>query len=116
MERQNVKKPNQPRYPTLISEIYTYKDLHVGAVININNYQFHLYDADEYCYRFMESNPTLFTSSNVESIKSKILNALATKNAHADEAAQIFKPYDGQNTGSIGFETFFSIVKNTFRK
>jgi Ca2+-binding EF-hand superfamily protein len=64
----------------------------------------------------MESNPTLFTDSNVESIKSKILNALSTKNAHADEAAQIFKPYDGQNTGSISFETFYNIVKNTFRK
>ena len=116
MERQSIKKPNQSRYPTTISEIYTYRDLFVGAVVSINSFQFHLYDADEYCYRFMENNPTLFPFSNAESIKSKILNALANKNAHADEAAQIFKPYDGQNTGSIGFETFYNIVKNAFRK
>ncbi len=116
MERQKIKKPNQPRYPTDISEVYTYRDLFVGAVLNINNFQFHLYDADEYCYRFMENNPSLFPYSNTQSIKAKILNGLAAKNAHADEASQIFKPYDGQNTGNITFEAFYNLVKNTFRK
>ena len=110
MERQRIKKPNQPRYPTNLSEIYTYKDLFVGAVVNLNSFQFHLYDADEYCFKFMEQNTSMFQFSNVQLIKNKLITLLSNS---PNEIQQSFKQYDPENKGNISFEQFFRVIKNS---
>ena len=110
LERQRIKKPNQPRYPSTISEVYTYKDLHVGAVVHFNNFQFHLYDADEYCFKFMEQNMSMFPYSNVDNLKHKLMDSL-TSNSKS-ELINIFKNFDVEDKGQIDFNTFFGLVKN----
>lgn len=110
LERQKIKKPNQPRYPTSISEVYTYKDLHVGAIVHFNNFQFHLYDADEYCLKFMESNPSMFPYSNFENLKHKLVDFLSSNSK--SELINTFKKFDVEDKGQVDFDIFFSLVKN----
>lgn len=112
LERQQIKKPNQPRYPTNQSEVYTHKDLHVGAVVCFNSFQFYLYDADEYCYKFMENNPSMFPQSNIQNIKNRLFSQIASRNSN--EVQAIFKQYDQQGRGHVAFETFYSLIKNHF--
>ena len=56
LERSRVKKPNQERYSTELSQYYSAQDLFVGACVLINNFGFVLIDADEYALQYMEKN------------------------------------------------------------
>jgi hypothetical protein len=110
LERQKIKKPNQPRHPTSVSEVFTHRDLYVGAVVNFNSFVFHLYDADEYCYEFMENNTNLFPLSDLNETMNRLKRIVASKESSAIQA--IFKQHDRENREYIGFETFFSAIKN----
>ncbi len=57
MERDRVKKPNQPSYSTQLSEYYQAHDLYVGATVEFHKFRFIILDADEYAYNYMERNP-----------------------------------------------------------
>ena len=56
LERQRVKKPNQPRYGTELSEYYLARDMFVGNTVELNRFRFQLIDADEYAFRYMEQH------------------------------------------------------------
>lgn len=48
------------KYKRNTEEQYTYKDLYVGAEIQINSFNFLLANADEYTFSYMENNKHLF--------------------------------------------------------
>jgi len=48
LKRGRVKKPNQERFSTKLSQYYTAADLYIGATVQFNNYLFVLKEADEY--------------------------------------------------------------------
>ena len=56
LERGRVKKPNQERYGTQLSEYYMAQDMFIGAVVEFNKFQFMLIDADEYAFSYMEAH------------------------------------------------------------
>jgi hypothetical protein len=108
-----IKKPNQPPYSTKLPEYYTYKDLYVGAVLVLNNFYFKLYDADEYCYNFMEKNSnSMFPYSNGSYVLNKIRSILNHDLITNMELS--FKKIDLNTTGLVGFANFYSIIKANF--
>ena len=56
LERNRIKKPNQARFGTELSEYYTAGDLYVGSRLNFHSHIFILIDADEYAFRYMEKH------------------------------------------------------------
>ena len=54
MERGRVKKPDQPRYSTHLSEYFLAQDLYVGSRVDFNNHLFILIDADEYVFNYLD--------------------------------------------------------------
>lgn len=112
LERGRVKVPGQPPYSTKLPEYYNYKDMFVGNVLQLNNFHFVLYDADEYCYKFMEKNPNMFQYSNLTNVLRKF-RSLNKDELIADLDAN-FKKNDSFNSGVIGFTGFFSALKNVF--
>lgn len=110
LERTKVKKPNQPAYSTKLPEYYSYRDFFVGAVLNINSFVFKLYDADEYCYKFMEKRSRdMFPFSNLDSTFAK-LRSLASR-IDLSAVTDAFRRADVSGSGLADFPTFFSIVK-----
>jgi hypothetical protein len=111
LERSKMKKPNQPPYSTQLPEYYSYKDLFVGAVINLNGFLFKLYDADEYCFRFMEANLNMFPFSNATSALRKIQSAV-----HPDQLSILdanLRRADNFNSGLLDFNSFYAAIKNS---
>ena len=56
LERCRVKKPNPPRYPVEFSKYFTLCDIYVGAVLDVNKFQFQIIDADDYAYNYLEKH------------------------------------------------------------
>ncbi|CAF0855388.1 unnamed protein product [Brachionus calyciflorus] len=110
LERGRVKKPGQPMYSTKLPEYYNYKDMFVGAVLQLNNFFFILYDADEYCYEFMEKNSNMFQYSNLNNVLRKFRSLNQTELIGNLESN--FRKNDNFNSGVIGFTAFFSALKN----
>jgi hypothetical protein len=107
LERTKVKKPTNPPFSTKLPDYYTYRDFYVGAVLSINSFLFKLYDADEYCYKFMEKKVEMFPFSNLQ-------GALAKFSRCADLASldACLKRIDSFATGCVDFNSFFSNVRN----
>lgn len=113
LERMKIKKPNQPPFSTKLPEYYTYKDLYVGAVLVLNNFYFKLYDADQYCYNFMEKNSnSMFPYSNGAAVFNKIKSMLNQE--HITNMEINLKKSDPHSSGLIGFANFYSIIKAIF--
>jgi hypothetical protein len=91
-----------------VSEYFGSHDFYVGAIVVINGFEFHIYDADEYAFKLMEKELQLFPVSNQRLILEK-LRRLLTNNA--DSVAQ-FEQHDPQRRGHFGYETFFYLMKN----
>ena len=108
LERQRVKKANQPRYPVEVSEYLARTDFYVGARIIINGFDFDIYDADEYAFKVMEKESHLFPVSNQRLILGKVRSFFAS---NADAQPQ-FQQHDPQRKGYFGYETFFGLMKN----
>jgi hypothetical protein len=112
MERMKIKRPNQPQYSTKLPEYYNYKDLYVGAVLVINNFEFKLLDADEYCFAYMEKNSNSFPYSDVNNVRNQVRSIA---NAEACSLLnQYFKQSDHFDTGLVGFNSFVSAMKDVF--
>jgi hypothetical protein len=114
LERMKVKKPNQPPYSTKLPEYYSYKDLHVGAVIVLNNFYFKLFDADEYCLKFMEKNSNMFEYSNVNSVFRKVQSMLQTD--QINNLGNLLTQSDTFNAGYTGLSSFFGAIANVTGK
>ena len=108
LERQRVKKPNQPRYPLEVSEYFDGRDFYVGARLIINSFEFHIFDADEYAFKLMEKESWQFPVANQQLILEK-LRQFFTNNY--DATAQ-FEQHDPQHKGYFGYETFYCLMKN----
>lgn len=108
LERQRIKKPNQPRYPLEISEYFSATDFYVGAHAIINGFDFHIYDADEYAFKIMEKESSLFPVSNPTIILEKLRQYLTN---NFDSISQ-FDQHDPQRKGYFGYETFYYLMKN----
>jgi hypothetical protein len=105
LERGKVKKPNQPPYSTQLPEYYTFRDIHVGAVLVLNNFYFQLFDADEYCYNFMEKNNQMFPHSSLSQAVSRFNSVCPA------DAVSVFEQNDRSGQGKLGFMAFYSGVK-----
>ncbi len=82
----------------------------MGAVVNFNSFIFDLYDADEYCYEFMENNTKMFPLSDLNETMARLKKIVSSN--EPNEIKNLFKQHDRDNNEQIGFETFFYIVKN----
>jgi hypothetical protein len=108
LERQRIKKPNQSRYPLELSEYFAATDFYVGAHVIINGFDFYIYDADEYAFKLMEKESSMFAVSNQQIILEKLRRFFAN---NSDSAAQ-FEQHDPQHKGYFGYETFYYLMKN----
>jgi len=93
MERCRVRKPRS-------NEHYAESDLYLGARINVYSRNFVLVDADEYSIKYMESNPVVFPSSDMESILSKLEDADTT------DVDQKLRSKDRLGSGSVSVQDF----------
>lgn len=60
-------------------ELCTSQMFYIGATVNLNGFQFHIFDADEFTLKYMESHQSDYPVANISSILSKIKNALKPK-------------------------------------
>lgn len=74
----------------------------------ISGFDFSIYDADEYAFKLMEKESSLFSVSNPKIILEK-LRQFFTNNY--DSAAQ-FEQHDPHHKGYFGYETFYYLMKN----
>lgn len=110
LERTKIKKPNQPTYSTRLPEYYTHRDLYVGAMLNVNAFLFKLYDADEYCYKYMEKRSNdLFPYSSLVSALGKL--RMINKGDLAAALDDAWRRADSLAIGLVDFPTFFSVLK-----
>lgn len=109
-----IKKPNQPPYSTKLPEYYSYRDLYVGAVIVLNNFYFKLFDADEYCFKFMEKNSQMFEYSNVNSVFRKVQSMLQTD--QINYLGDLLRQSDTFNAGYTGLQSFYGAVASVTGK
>ncbi len=104
LERMKIKKPNHPPYSTELPRYYSQEDFYVGARLLVNDFDFTLCDADEYCFKFMESHPEMFPLSNKQSVLNKLRSRARPE--HVSELAAQLRHIDQFNSGLVGFRTF----------
>jgi len=109
LERSRVKKPNQERYSTELSQYYVASDLFVGARVLFNNFKFILIDADEYNFQYMESHPGQFPLSDPNIVVQKIAAKLGN---NRDDVRSFFAKTDPSGSGTISYEQFREMVLN----
>ncbi|XP_070539329.1 EF-hand domain-containing family member C2-like [Ptychodera flava] len=107
LERGRVKKPNQPRFSTTLSEYYMASDLYVGSRVDFNSHIFILTDADEYALRYMEKQSDEFPAANIGAIVSK-LKSYGQNNV--EQVSEFFKRNDPDNQGKIRYEQFRNLL------
>lgn len=49
---------------------------YVGTTVNLNGFEYHIIDADEFTLKYMESHPSEYQMANISSIMSKIKEAI----------------------------------------
>lgn len=49
---------------------------YIGATLNLQGFQYHLVDADEFTLKYMESHQSEYPMANISSIMSKIKDAI----------------------------------------
>ncbi len=91
-----------------MSEYFSATDFYVGAHAVINGFDFYIYDADEYAFKLMEKESSLFSVSNQRIILEKIRQFLTNN----PEAVAQFEQHDPQHKGHFGYETFYYLMKN----
>ncbi|KAL0985420.1 hypothetical protein UPYG_G00156660 [Umbra pygmaea] len=130
LERSRVKKPGQELFKSEMSQYFSAQDLYVGAKINLNHQGFHLVDADEYAFNYMEHHADEFPRANVGTILSKIHSISEDKHKEIKQAnvgtilskihsisedkhkeiKQFFNLNDPGNTGLIPYEPFRGLL------
>jgi len=113
LERTKVKKPGQAPYSTKLPEYYTFRDLFVGAVLNLNNFSFKLYDADAYCFDFMEKNAQqMFPNSNKSYVVQKFRTIIGASPEMQSALDAELKKCDSFASGTLDFASFFAAVSH----
>ncbi|XP_029458980.1 EF-hand domain-containing family member C2 [Rhinatrema bivittatum] len=107
LERIRIMKPGQELFKSEMSVYFTAQDLFVGATVNFFGHIFHLMDADEYAFIYMENNAMEFPVANINII----LNKLKTKGEpRSREIKQMFAASDIEKTNKIGYEQFRNLL------
>ena len=86
----------------------------MGTVLVLNNFYFQLFDADEYCYKFMESNPAMFPNSSSSNALSHLRSLMSADTLPALSAN--LARGDTYNNGLISFNPFYSGVREIVGK
>ncbi|XP_051565641.1 EF-hand domain-containing family member C2 [Myxocyprinus asiaticus] len=107
LERGRVKKPGQELFKSEMSEYFKAQDLYVGAKLHLNNQPFHLLDADEFTFSYLEQHAEEFPKANIGTIISKIKFISEEK---LKEVKQFFAMSDPRNTGLIPYESFRTLL------
>ncbi|XP_077987330.1 EF-hand domain-containing family member C2-like [Glandiceps talaboti] len=107
LERGRVKKPNQPRFSTTLSEYYQASDLYVGSRVDFNCHMFILTDADEYALRYMEKQAGEFPVADIGKIISKLKSF---GQANVEHIADFFRRNDPENQGKVQYEQFRNLL------
>ncbi|XP_030055562.1 EF-hand domain-containing family member C2 isoform X2 [Microcaecilia unicolor] len=108
LERIRIAKPGQETFKSEMSEFFTAQDLFVGATVNLFGHIFHLVDADEYAFIYMENNAHEFPRANINII----LNKLKKKEAKSREIKQTFAASDPGRSNKVEYEQFRKILRN----
>ncbi|KAF6040012.1 EFHC2 [Bugula neritina] len=108
LERQRVKKPNQPRYGTELSEYYKASDMFVGNVVELNKFRFVLIDADEYAFRYMEAHGDEFPRCAPQDIIDRVRGAPSQQ---VEEVLSAFQKCDPSRSGYISYDDFVALVQ-----
>lgn len=103
LERSRVKKPGAVSFPVDPTEYYTSSDLYIGALIEVNSFQFQLHDADDYTVRYMEKHYFTYAQSDINVIMSKLKPVVEGRSA---ELKAFGEHYDPKGTGCLSFDQF----------
>ena len=113
LERMKVKKPNHPPFSTQLPEYYSAQDFYVGARVLLNDFDFVLCDADEYCFKFMESHADKFPMSSVSAVTRKLRSSGM---AAVLEASLRAADNGGHGAaGMLGYKTFVAASLSALR-
>ncbi|KAJ8030955.1 EF-hand domain-containing family member C2 [Holothuria leucospilota] len=107
LERERIKKPDQPRFGTELSEYFTAQDLYVGSRVNFHGHFFILIDADEYAFRYMEKHANEFDMAHISKITAK-LGQIAVQ--QKDQIKEFFRRNDPQSTGMVAYDQFRNLL------
>ncbi|XP_798540.1 EF-hand domain-containing family member C2 [Strongylocentrotus purpuratus] len=107
LERGRIKKPNQARFGTELSDYFTARDLYVGSRLNFHSFFFVLIDADEYAFRYMEKHAEEFPMSNIGFISQKI-STIASQ--HKEKIKEFLNRNDPSNSGHLEFDLFRNLL------
>jgi len=99
IKRGRVKKPNSHEY-------YTQADLYTGGTLELNKFQFVLYQADEYSLSYMESDPESHPMSDVAYIQEQLAPVLMEKK---DKLMKAFKEQETKS-GFVSYETLQDVL------
>ncbi|XP_002735862.1 EF-hand domain-containing family member C2-like [Saccoglossus kowalevskii] len=108
LERGRIKKPNQPRFSTKLSEYFMATDLYVGSRVDFNCHIFILTDADEYAYRYMEKHAQEFQVADINAILKRLKDV---GQANVEQIADFFKRNDPDSLGKIRYEQFRTLLQ-----
>lgn len=111
LERMKIKKPNHPPYSTELPEYFSASDFFVGARLLLNQFDFTILDADEYCFKFMENNKDMFPYSNLQAVKRKVAHSLQPDQLAALESA--LRHADSYNAGVVSYRAFMNAACST---
>jgi len=100
IKRGRVKKPNSHEY-------YTQADLYTGAQLEMNKFQFVLYQADEYSLSYMESDPESHPMSDIGYIAEQLAPVLKEKKS---QLAAAFQQCDPSGSGVISYEVMQDVL------
>ncbi|XP_006902140.1 PREDICTED: EF-hand domain-containing family member C2-like [Elephantulus edwardii] len=106
LQRVRVKRPGQEVFKSELSEYIQPEELYVGARINVNGYIFHLLNADEYTFNYMEHNTDKFPMSNFRLAIDKLKEA----NIKTEEIKLAFTAADSMCTKMLDYSTFREII------
>lgn len=106
LERNRIKKPNQERFGTELSEYYTTGDLYVGSRVAFHSHMFILMDADEYAFRYMEKDGE-FPIANIDAISRKLAQIAAP---HKEKIKVFLKKNDPSNSGQLEYDMFVNLL------
>ncbi|XP_077473265.1 EF-hand domain-containing family member C2 isoform X1 [Stigmatopora argus] len=107
LARGRVKKPGQELFKSEPSEYFAAQDLHVGAVLSLNNRLFELLDADEYTFTYLEQHAEQFPKANIGAILAKLRLIPEEKRR---EIRNVLTLSDPTNTGFVPFESFRGLL------
>ncbi|XP_067948008.1 EF-hand domain-containing family member C2-like [Watersipora subatra] len=109
LERQRVKKPNQPRYGIELSEYYQASDMFVGNTVELNRFKFTIIDADEYAFRYMEQHSAEFPKCSHQYILDKIRGGTSQQ---VEDVLSAFQKSDPSRSGCINYDDFIGIIQS----